>query len=159
MRNLHWIPQLSSVLNHQIWGCCCCSSCCTEKCHWEIEREREGERERDSWRRVVVGGKIWYQSTINASLCCFLVRSLTLFFSSPPPVALILPCFCMFLSSRMLVWFRFDCRAVSQLFPSFLQILDQGFILHPGAYMRDFWNIMDITVVSCALTSFYHTVA
>ena len=39
------------------------------------------------------------------------------------------------------------------------QILDQGFILHPGAYMRDFWNIMDITVVSCALTSFYHTVA
>ena len=39
------------------------------------------------------------------------------------------------------------------------QILDQGFILHPGAFMRDFWNVMDITVVSCALTSFYHTVA
>jgi hypothetical protein len=40
-----------------------------------------------------------------------------------------------------------------------LKILDQGFILHPGAFMRDFWNVMDITVVSCALTSFYHTVA
>ena len=39
------------------------------------------------------------------------------------------------------------------------QILDQGFILHPGAYMRDFWNFMDITVVSCALISFYHTIA
>merc|ERR1719483_1270149 len=40
-----------------------------------------------------------------------------------------------------------------------LKILDQGFVLHPGAFMRDFWNVMDITVVSCALTSFYHTVA
>ena len=39
------------------------------------------------------------------------------------------------------------------------QILDQGFILHPGAYMRDFWNVMDITVVTCALISFYHTIA
>ena len=48
-----------------------------------------------------------------------------------------------------------DTVQVSNVF----QILDQGFLLHPGAYMRDFWNVMDITVVSCALTSFYHTVA
>ncbi|XP_059097525.1 voltage-dependent calcium channel type A subunit alpha-1-like [Tigriopus californicus] len=40
-----------------------------------------------------------------------------------------------------------------------LKILDLGFILHPGAYMRDFWNFMDITVVTCALISFYHTIA
>ncbi len=38
-------------------------------------------------------------------------------------------------------------------------MLDLGFVLHPGAYMRDFWNFMDITVVSCALISFYHTIA
>ena len=64
----------------------------------------------------------------------------------------------------MLLWYtrgpgthdsRRTCVQVSNVF----QILDQGFVLHPGAYMRDFWNIMDITVVSCALTSFYHTVA
>ena len=40
-----------------------------------------------------------------------------------------------------------------------LKILDLGFVLHPGSYMRDFWNFMDITVVSCALISFYHTLA
>ena len=40
-----------------------------------------------------------------------------------------------------------------------LQILDRGFILHPGSYMRDYWNVMDITVVSCSMVSFYHTIA
>merc|ERR1719361_1076232 len=40
-----------------------------------------------------------------------------------------------------------------------LKMLDLGFVLHPGSYMRDFWNFMDITVVSCALISFYHTIA
>ena len=40
-----------------------------------------------------------------------------------------------------------------------LKILDLGFVLHPGSYLRDFWNFMDITVVSCALISFYHTLA
>ena len=40
-----------------------------------------------------------------------------------------------------------------------LKILDLGFVLHPGSYLRDFWNFMDITVVSCALISFYHTIA
>ena len=41
----------------------------------------------------------------------------------------------------------------------FFQMVDLGFVLHPGAFMRDFWNFMDITVVSCALISFYHTIA
>jgi voltage-dependent calcium channel N type alpha-1B len=40
-----------------------------------------------------------------------------------------------------------------------LKMIDLGFVLHPGAYLRDFWNFMDITVVSCALISFYHTLA
>merc|ERR1719483_1795196 len=40
-----------------------------------------------------------------------------------------------------------------------LKILDRGFILHPGSYMRDYWNVMDIIVVSCSMVSFYHTIA
>jgi len=40
-----------------------------------------------------------------------------------------------------------------------LKIVDLGMVLHPGAYLRDFWNVMDITVVTCALVSFYHTIA
>ena len=40
-----------------------------------------------------------------------------------------------------------------------LKMLDLGFVLHPGAYLRDFWNFMDVTVVTCALISFYHTLA
>ena len=40
-----------------------------------------------------------------------------------------------------------------------VQILDRGFVLHPGSYLRDYWNIMDITVVSCSMVSFYHTIA
>ena len=54
---------------------------------------------------------------------------------------------------------RVKLENVCRYLQGYLQILDQGFVLHPGAYMRDFWNVMDITVVSCALTSFYHTVA
>ena len=30
------------------------------------------------------------------------------------------------------------------------QILDLGVILHPGSYLREFWNIMDAVVVVCA---------
>ena len=36
----------------------------------------------------------------------------------------------------------------------YLQIIDQGLILHPGAYGRDMWNIIDATVVLCALVGF-----
>ncbi|CAI9738066.1 voltage-dependent calcium channel type A subunit alpha-1-like isoform X9 [Octopus vulgaris] len=35
-----------------------------------------------------------------------------------------------------------------------LKIVDLGIILHPGAYCRDAWNILDATVVICALVAF-----
>ena len=35
-----------------------------------------------------------------------------------------------------------------------LQVIDFGVILHPGSYLRELWNVMDMTVVSCAITSF-----
>ncbi|XP_049820303.1 voltage-dependent calcium channel type A subunit alpha-1 isoform X2 [Aethina tumida] len=35
----------------------------------------------------------------------------------------------------------------------FLKIVDLGVILHPGSYLREFWNIMDAVVVICALVS------
>ncbi|GLV41113.1 cacophony [Carabus blaptoides fortunei] len=34
-----------------------------------------------------------------------------------------------------------------------LKILDLGIILHPGSYLREFWNIMDAVVVICAAVS------
>ena len=39
---------------------------------------------------------------------------------------------------------------------SLLKMLDLGVFLHPGSYLRDIWNVMDISVVSCALLSFYY---
>jgi len=35
-----------------------------------------------------------------------------------------------------------------------LKILDYGLVLHPGSYLREMWNAMDLIVVSCAITSF-----
>ncbi|XP_076258405.1 calcium voltage-gated channel subunit cacophony isoform X3 [Rhynchophorus ferrugineus] len=35
----------------------------------------------------------------------------------------------------------------------FLKVIDLGVILHPGSYLREFWNIMDAVVVVCALVS------
>ncbi|XP_071948425.1 voltage-dependent calcium channel type A subunit alpha-1-like isoform X5 [Antedon mediterranea] len=35
-----------------------------------------------------------------------------------------------------------------------MKIVDMGLILHPGAYIRDIWNILDATVVICALVAF-----
>ena len=35
-----------------------------------------------------------------------------------------------------------------------LKIIDYGLILHPGSYLRELWNAMDMLVVSCAITSF-----
>ena len=37
----------------------------------------------------------------------------------------------------------------------FVQLLDAGALFHPGAYLRDVWNVMDSVVVSCAMISFY----
>ncbi|GBP83736.1 Voltage-dependent calcium channel type A subunit alpha-1 [Eumeta japonica] len=35
-----------------------------------------------------------------------------------------------------------------------LKVVDLGVLFHPGAYLRDLWNIMDAAVVICALVSF-----
>ncbi|XP_076455033.1 voltage-dependent calcium channel type A subunit alpha-1-like [Babylonia areolata] len=35
-----------------------------------------------------------------------------------------------------------------------LKIIDLGVLLHPGSYCRDLWNILDATVVICALVAF-----
>lgn len=35
-----------------------------------------------------------------------------------------------------------------------LKVVDSGIILHPGSYLREFWNIMDAVVVICAAVSF-----
>lgn len=34
-----------------------------------------------------------------------------------------------------------------------LKVIDLGVILHPGSYLREFWNIMDAVVVICATVS------
>jgi hypothetical protein len=34
------------------------------------------------------------------------------------------------------------------------KVIDLGIILHPGSYLREFWNIMDAVVVICAGVSF-----
>lgn len=34
-----------------------------------------------------------------------------------------------------------------------LKIIDLGLLLHPGSYLRDFWNFMDSVVVICAIVS------
>lgn len=34
-----------------------------------------------------------------------------------------------------------------------LKVVDLGIILHPGSYLREFWNIMDAVVVGCAVVS------
>ena len=58
-------------------------------------------------------------------------------------------------SARNLILEKFDyvftgVFAVEML----LKIIDLGVILHPGSYFRDVWNILDATVVICALYSF-----
>ncbi|KAJ8300551.1 hypothetical protein KUTeg_022070 [Tegillarca granosa] len=35
-----------------------------------------------------------------------------------------------------------------------LKVVDLGIIFHPGSYARDWWNILDATVVICALVAF-----
>lgn len=34
-----------------------------------------------------------------------------------------------------------------------LKVIDLGIILHPGSYLREFWNVMDAVVVICAAVS------
>ncbi|CAK9291753.1 unnamed protein product [Gordionus sp. m RMFG-2023] len=35
-----------------------------------------------------------------------------------------------------------------------LKMINQGLLLHPGSYFRDLWNVLDATVVICALIGF-----
>lgn len=35
-----------------------------------------------------------------------------------------------------------------------LKVIDLGIVLHPGSYLREFWNVMDAVVVICACVSF-----
>jgi len=37
------------------------------------------------------------------------------------------------------------------------QVINLGVIFHPGSYCRDLWNILDATVVICALVAFFFT--
>ncbi|XP_044762299.1 voltage-dependent calcium channel type A subunit alpha-1 isoform X13 [Coccinella septempunctata] len=46
--------------------------------------------------------------------------------------------------------YAFTCVFAVEMF---LKIIDLGIILHPGSYLREFWNIMDAVVVICALGS------
>ncbi|XP_039288587.1 voltage-dependent calcium channel type A subunit alpha-1 isoform X2 [Nilaparvata lugens] len=43
--------------------------------------------------------------------------------------------------------YAFTCVFTIELL---LKVLDMGIILHPGSYLREFWNIMDAVVVICA---------
>lgn len=36
-----------------------------------------------------------------------------------------------------------------------LQVIDLGVFLHPGSYCRNLWNILDATVVICAVVAFF----
>ncbi|CAH1786622.1 unnamed protein product [Owenia fusiformis] len=38
-----------------------------------------------------------------------------------------------------------------------LKVIDLGILFHPGSYCRDLWNILDATVVICALVAFIFT--
>lgn len=40
-----------------------------------------------------------------------------------------------------------------------LKVVDLGIILHPGSYLREFWNLMDAVVVGCAVVSIGFTLA
>lgn len=45
------------------------------------------------------------------------------------------------------------CFTVVFAFEMVLKVIDLGVILHPGSYLREFWNILDAIVVICALIS------
>lgn len=47
--------------------------------------------------------------------------------------------------------YAFTCVFTMELL---LKVVDLGIILHPGSYLREFWNIMDAVVVICAAVSF-----
>ena len=55
--------------------------------------------------------------------------------------------------NQRLVYFDYGFTCVFAI-EVFLKVIDYGVILHPGSYLRELWNVMDMLVVSCAITSF-----
>ena len=55
--------------------------------------------------------------------------------------------------NQKLVYFDYGFACVFAI-EVLLKIIDYGVILHPGSYLRELWNVMDMLVVSCAITSF-----
>ncbi|XP_037914495.1 voltage-dependent calcium channel type A subunit alpha-1 isoform X2 [Hermetia illucens] len=55
--------------------------------------------------------------------------------------------------NRVLNYFDYAFTGVFTI-EMLLKIVDLGIILHPGSYLREFWNIMDAVVVICAAVSF-----
>ncbi|GFO19983.1 voltage-dependent calcium channel type a subunit alpha-1-like [Plakobranchus ocellatus] len=56
-------------------------------------------------------------------------------------------------SNRILNYFDYVFTGVFTI-ELVLKVVDLGIILHPGSYIRDLWNILDATVVICALVAF-----
>ena len=55
--------------------------------------------------------------------------------------------------NQKLVYFDYGFTCVFAI-EVLLKIIDYGVILHPGSYLREWWNVMDMLVVSCAISSF-----
>nr|KAG5712091.1 hypothetical protein BaRGS_020817 [Batillaria attramentaria] len=55
--------------------------------------------------------------------------------------------------NKILEYFDYVFTAVFTI-EMILKIIDLGVLLHPGSYCRDLWNILDATVVICALIAF-----
>ena len=55
--------------------------------------------------------------------------------------------------NQKLVYFDYGFTCVFAI-EVLMKIIDYGVILHPGSYLRELWNVMDMLVVSCAISSF-----
>ncbi|XP_043276720.1 voltage-dependent calcium channel type A subunit alpha-1 isoform X10 [Venturia canescens] len=54
--------------------------------------------------------------------------------------------------NKILNYFDFAFTGVFTI-EMILKVIDLGIILHPGSYLREFWNVMDAVVVICAAVS------
>lgn len=54
--------------------------------------------------------------------------------------------------NKMLNFFDYGFTCVFTI-ELLLKVVDLGIILHPGSYLREFWNFMDAVVVGCAVVS------
>ena len=64
--------------------------------------------------------------------------------------------FIWFAMSLVTVVHMWKCYIKFQIIKYFFQkqVINQGVLFHPGSYCRDLWNILDATVVICALVAF-----